>query len=220
MTKIYLVRHCEAEGNKAKIFQGTTDCDISENGAKQLEFLKERFKDIHIDAAFSSPLIRAYKTGLAAVEGKDLEIEKIDAFREMYGGIVEGVPFAQIFSEYSHLEFLWNNRPHEFAPMDGESMQQVYDRSRIALEELIRNPLYKDITILISSHGGVIRCLLCYVLFGNIERLIDTPWSNNTAVSLLICDENGIRAEYANDDSHIPEEFLPIENRIQAITHA
>ena len=40
MTKIYIVRHCEAIGNVKRIFQGSTDLDISETGAKQLEYLK------------------------------------------------------------------------------------------------------------------------------------------------------------------------------------
>ena len=46
MTKIYLVRHCESEGNKNRIFQGQHDTDISEKGAKQLSFLANRFKDV------------------------------------------------------------------------------------------------------------------------------------------------------------------------------
>ena len=49
MTKIYIVRHCEAIGNVKRIFQGSTDLDISETGAKQLEYLKKRFADIPLD---------------------------------------------------------------------------------------------------------------------------------------------------------------------------
>ena len=43
MTYIYLVRHCEAMGNHKRLFQGSTDCDISEIGAKQLmQFIQAR----------------------------------------------------------------------------------------------------------------------------------------------------------------------------------
>ena len=62
MTSIYIVRHCEALGNVMRIFQGLTDLDISENGAKQLEYLKERFSGIQLDKVYSSPLIRTRKT--------------------------------------------------------------------------------------------------------------------------------------------------------------
>ena len=37
MTEIYLVRHCEAMGNVKRLFQGSTDLDISETGEKQLK---------------------------------------------------------------------------------------------------------------------------------------------------------------------------------------
>ena len=36
LTKIYFVRHCEATGNLNRTFQGSTNTDITELGAKQL----------------------------------------------------------------------------------------------------------------------------------------------------------------------------------------
>ena len=41
-------------------------------------------------------------------------------------------------------------------------------------------------------------------------------WSDNTAVSLLIFDEKGVRAEFINDSSHVPEEFMPRSSQIDA----
>mgnify|MGYP002520493897 CR=1 FL=1 len=41
-----------------RIFQGSTDLDISPIGEKQLEYLKKRFENIHIDKIYSSPLIQ------------------------------------------------------------------------------------------------------------------------------------------------------------------
>ena len=46
MTNIYMVRHCEAMGNVKRLFQGSTDLDISETGEKQLEYLNRRFEEI------------------------------------------------------------------------------------------------------------------------------------------------------------------------------
>ena len=46
MTKIYFVRHCEALGNVMRIFQGSSDLDITEDGAKQLEYLEKRFQNL------------------------------------------------------------------------------------------------------------------------------------------------------------------------------
>ena len=63
--KIYVVRHCEAAGNKERFFQGRHDSGISGLGDIQLSFLAERFRGIHIDAIYSSPLGRARMTAEA-----------------------------------------------------------------------------------------------------------------------------------------------------------
>ena len=98
MTNIYMVRHCEAMGNVKRLFQGSTDLDISETGEKQLEYLKRRFEEIKLDRVYTSPLIRAYKTALAIIGERNLKPEINDGLREMSGGIVEGKPFKEAFN--------------------------------------------------------------------------------------------------------------------------
>lgn len=210
MVKVYFVRHCEAEGNKAKIFQGSTDCDISELGAKQLEFLKKRFENIHIDRAFSSPLIRAYKTAEAAVCGKGLEVIPLDGFTEIHGGVVEGRTFAESFEKYPELKQAWMKDIQNFAPTNGESMRQVYARAKTAFTELINDPENEGKTLLVASHGAVLKTLFCHLLFDDVERLAEVPWFDNTAVSLVVRNENGIRVEFFGDTDHLPEDCRPV----------
>ena len=216
MIKMYVVRHCEAAGNTTQVFQGSSDCEISEIGKIQLEFLKERFSSIHIDKAYSSPLKRAYKTAVAAVDGKGIKVIKDPNLSEIDGGIIEGMSFGEIFKNHAQLEYCWDNHPEDFAPEGGESMRQVYDRVWNGVLAIAKDPENDGKNILIASHGAAIRTLLCRVVLGCIERLNEMKWSDNTAVSLLIFDENGVRAEYINDSSHVPEEFMPKANRIDA----
>ena len=65
MTRVILVRHCEAQGNTDGTFQGRTDCDISGNGETQLELVALRCRNMPIDVIYSSPLKRAYRTAEA-----------------------------------------------------------------------------------------------------------------------------------------------------------
>ena len=37
ISRLIIIRHCEALGNTERVFQGRSDCDITENGACQLE---------------------------------------------------------------------------------------------------------------------------------------------------------------------------------------
>ena len=92
MTTLYLVRHCEAEGNTARVFQGSIDRDISPNGQKQLDRLAERFRDVPLAAVYSSPLLRAYKTAQAVNRYHGLPIVTDDRLKEINGGVWEGLP--------------------------------------------------------------------------------------------------------------------------------
>lgn len=213
MTYIYLVRHCEAMGNHKRLFQGSTDCDISEIGAKQLEFLKSRFSNIHLDAIYSSPLLRAQKTALAIQYNKNLEITTRKNLAELDGGIVEGRPFQEAFNEIPGLADAWNNHPQDFAPQGGEAMRDAYVRIYNEIIELA--DINRGKTIAATSHGGVLRCLMCRVLYDDITRLKDVPWCENTAVTLLkIDDSNKISIEFFNDHSHVPSEYMPKRSRI------
>lgn len=213
MTYIYLVRHCEAMGNHKRLFQGSTDSDISEIGFKQLEYLKKRFKSIHLDAVFSSPLIRAQKTAEAVAYGKDLEIITRKNLAELHGGVVEGKPFVEAFNAIPGLADAWNNHPQDFAPQGGEAMRDAY--VRIYDEVIALAHMNRDKTIVAATHGGVLRCLTCRILYNDITRLKDVPWHENTAVTLIKVDDNdNIGIEFFNDYSHVPQEYMPKRNRI------
>ncbi len=213
MTNIYLIRHCEAMGNHKRLFQGSTDCDISEIGAKQLDYLKERFKNIRLDAVYSSPLLRAQKTAQAVVYGKGLEIITRKNLAELHGGVVEGRPFQEAFNAIPGLADAWNNHPQDFAPEGGEAMRDAYVRIYDEIIALAQQNRGK--TIAATTHGGVLRCLMCRVLYYDITRLKDVPWCENTAVTLLkIDDDDKIGVEFFNDYSHVPPEYMPKRTRL------
>lgn len=213
MTYIYLIRHCEAMGNQKRLFQGSTDCDISDTGAKQLEYLAERFKGIKLDAVFSSPLIRTQKTAHAIADYKGLPVNLRENLVELHGGIVEGRPFQEAFSSIEGLADAWNNHPQDFAPQGGEPMRNAYERIYTEILDLAKQNRNK--TIAVATHGGVSRCLMCRILYNDINRLKDVPWCENTAVTLLkIDDDNKIGVEFFNDYSHVPSQYMPKRNRI------
>ncbi len=213
MTKIYLVRHCEALGNVKHIFQGVSDFDISEMGAKQLEFLTEKFKNINLNKIYSSPLIRTYKTALAIKGNKDLDIEKHNGLIEINGGFIEGKLVSETFSNHPELADAWMNHPQDFHPQDGEPMRNAYDRIYNAIIDIAHKNRGK--TVACATHGGVTRCLLCRIMFNNITELKNTPWAENTAITLLSIDENdNIKLEFYSSTEHLPEEYLPKQSRL------
>lgn len=215
MTEIYIVRHCEAMGNVKRLFQGSSDFDISETGAKQLEYLKTRFKDIILDSVYTSPLIRARKTALAVIGDRDLKPIDEKGLIELDGGIVEGKPFIETFNSIPGLADTWDNHPEDFAPEGGEKMRDAYERIWNTVKKIAAENAGK--TVACTTHGGVTRCLLCRLLKGDITKLSEMPWSENTAVSLIRFDEDlNPQVVFCNDTSHLPEGLIPKRSRLSS----
>ena len=215
MTEIYMVRHCEAMGNVMRLFQGSSDFDISETGEKQLEYLKNRFKDIKLDKVYTSPLIRARKTALAVIGDRSLEPIDEKGLIELDGGIVEGKPFKETFNSIPGLADAWDNHPEDFAPEGGEKMRDAYERIWNTVKKIAAENKGKAVAC--TTHGGVTRCLLCRLLKGDITKLKEMPWSENTAVTLIRFDDNlNPEVVFYNDTSHLPEGLIPKRSRLSS----
>lgn len=216
MTDVYLVRHCEAVGNRNRTFQGVSDCDITDLGQKQLECLSEKFKNIHLDAVYSSPLKRAYLTAAAANKYHQLPITKVQGLIEIDGGEIEGVSWVDFPQTRPDLEYAWSVEPHNFHPKGGEPMRSVFERSWKAVMDIVSENSGKS--ILIASHGCTIRNIMCNAYGRKIEQLNTVPWADNTSVSLLRFDVNKLPEIIMNNDvSHLPEGCLPAKSRITSL---
>ena len=74
MAKIYLVRHCEAEGNVTRRMQANAEALVTARGYAQCECLRRRFEGVHIDADYSSDAFRAIQTALPLAEERGLRL--------------------------------------------------------------------------------------------------------------------------------------------------
>lgn len=202
VTTLYLVRHCEAVGNISRVFQGHIDEDISENGARQLERLAERFQTIPLEALYTSPLLRAAKTAQAMNRGHGLPLQIDDRLMEINGGHWEGKPWEDLPRLYPAEWEDWNHRPWVFDPDEGEAMPHVFRRMAQVLTEIAAgNP---GRVVGVASHGCAIRNALCWAKGWPIERLNDVDWCENTAVSILEFGEDGkVKIRLENDASHL-----------------
>lgn len=202
---LYIVRHCEAAGNKERFFQGQCDGGISETGEIQLSYLAERFRDIHIDAIYSSPLTRAVRTAEAVGSYHDLPIIRDCRLMEIDGGEWEGKRWADLPSLYPREAEDWIKDPHLFCAPGGEHMADVITRMAAAITDIAHECEGK--TAAVCSHGCAIRCLDCWAQELPIERLREVEWCDNTGVMLLEMTEGKPHVVFRNDISHVPAEF-------------
>lgn len=88
MTKIYLIRHAEAEGNLYRMAHGHYNGMITNyRGYQQIDALRQRFQDVDIDAVYASDLYRTQITSRAIWLPKALPLHLEPAFREIHMGV-------------------------------------------------------------------------------------------------------------------------------------
>lgn len=213
VTEIFIVRHCETDGNAQKIFQGHIDLDINELGTKQLDALSKSFHETHLDKIFTSPLLRAKKTALAIRGNKDIPIVINEGLIELNGGAYEAKTYSQIGKEFPDFNEIWVSRPWDFAPENGEKMTDAYERIWSTVKAIAAEN--KDKRIVIVSHGGVIRCLLCKILKNDITKMCEIPFGSNTAVSLLKFEDNGkYYLDFFNNDDHLGDSLKNLNAKV------
>lgn len=207
VTVVYLIRHCEAEGNTRGVFQGSLDGGVSGNGEKQLELLSLRFRNIPLDSLYSSPLRRALETACAVNRFHNLEIRQDERLREINGGQMEGLRWDELAHLFPQQMQTWTGNPGDFCAPQGESMRQVRQRMGEALRTVVRQNPGK--TAAVVSHGCAIRNMLCLALQKPLSQLGTVPWCDNTAVSVLEYDgENAApRVRLMNDAGHLTPEI-------------
>lgn len=210
-TKIYLVRHAQAEGNVKKFFQGRIDTELSERGCKQLGYLSERFKDINYDVLYSSPMKRAVATSEAVNKYHGIDIIKNESLVEIDGGAFEGTYWDELGEKYPEESYIWRNHIDKFQAPGGESFEDVFHRMAETVTAIAEENLGK--TIVISSHGCSIRAFLCYAEFNDPSRVYDVGWADNTSVAYILYENGKFQVVYKNDVSHLPEELCsPVTN--------
>lgn len=198
MTKIYLVRHAEAEGNVYRRIHGQYDSCVTPNGLAQIAALERRFADIPVDACYASDLNRTCVTARAVYRAKALPLHTDARFRELSLGRWEDLPFGWL-ERFEAEQMYWFNHDWDAWSVEGaETYAQCAERAFAALRDAAEENEGK--TIAVFTHGCLLRCVQC-ALSG------DVPYCDNTAVSLLRYENGEFSIEYLNDSSHLSEEI-------------
>lgn len=211
MTTIYLIRHAEAEGNLYRRIHGWYDSLVTENGRRQISALTERFRDIPVDAVYSSDLFRTMNTARAVYVPKGLELRTDPGLRELKLGDWEDLPWgAARHFQRSELERFNATDPTWQAP-NGESFHQLGERmERTVRAVAARHP---GQTVALFSHGMAIRQFLARVKNIPPEQWHCVPHGDNTAVTRLSFDGERFTLELELDNSHLPENISTLASQ-------
>lgn len=206
-TTIYMVRHCESEGNACRRSHALFDGIVTRKGLRQAQVLAERFKDIPLTAIYSSDAYRSRMTAEPLAKAKGLPVQYRMMLREYTIGAWEGMAIGYTACRYPELYAHWLEAPYDHKIPGADPFALIAERGYVAIQRIAaENP---GGTVVAITHSCTLTCALTKVLGQPISYYGSIKSGDNTAVTKLEVDEDGhVEAIYINDDSHLPTELL------------
>jgi broad specificity phosphatase PhoE len=154
---IYLLRH--GETGLKDVYVGSSDVSLSAHGREELVGTCKKLSTVPFDTILCSPMKRCIQT--VAEISTQCRVEVYDFLKEIDFGRWEKKTFTEIVKSDSKLVDAWAGQPETFCFPEGESLPHFHERIATAADTLYKLP---GKTVLVVSHGGVIRHLLCQLL--------------------------------------------------------
>jgi broad specificity phosphatase PhoE len=163
MTTIYIVRHAEkAKGDFYNPQLRHQDEPISPNGRREAQELWSYFADKQISAIYISEYIRTAQT--VEYIANQLKLTPIIDIRlnEIDNGLFEGKSADELERAYPEIWQAFRQRKQDFRFPEGETGEEACCRIANVLEE---KRIAHDLrAIILVSHEGLIRLLMCHIL--------------------------------------------------------
>lgn len=203
MARITLVRHGESVWNGERRIQGNQDPALSPRGRRQADRLVAHLR-VHlarsVAAVYTSPLRRAAETAERIAAAWNLPATPDPDLREMCLGGWEGMTVAEIQAAFPGAYERWLEDPVASPAPGGEDLGELSRRTVRALERM--QAAHPGSDLILVSHGGVIKALLCVILGLDIRNLFRLK-QDNTAVSQIEQDGPVHRVLLMNDTCHL-----------------
>ena len=159
-THFFLIRHGETVWNLENRFQGQKDSPLSDKGRQQAQQLGQHFKQIDIQALYSSDLGRAIGTAEPIAASKSLPLQTMISLRERSFGIFEGRCREEARADNPKAFEAWNLGSFSEVVPGGESRQNLCERVIEGLENIAA--AHQQQSVAVVTHGGVLSSLWRY----------------------------------------------------------
>ena len=167
MTRFLLLRHAAHDWIGRGVPGRMPGVALNAQGQREAAGLVARLQSREIDAIYCSPQQRAQETAAPMATARDLPIQRADAFAEIEFGDWSGKSFQQLDLDPEWR--VWVERRSVAVPPGGETLAQVRERAMAGIEQLRR--AHPDQSVLVVSHGDVIKVVLAEVLGLSLDHL-------------------------------------------------
>ncbi len=163
--RLLLVRHGETEWNRQGRFQGQIDVPLNDKGKEQSRQASVFLKDIPIDFAVSSSMLRPKETAeLILHPHPQVELKLDDQLREISHGLWEGKFETEIEQDFPGQLQQWKTTPASVQMPEGENLQQVWERAIAAWRSVVASAGNQSPSIgLVVGHDAINKAILCHL---------------------------------------------------------
>ena len=175
----WFVRHGETQWNIEDKIQGHTDSPLTDLGLKQAQDLVEQLRGRDFKKVYTSDLPRAKTTAEIFAKELGLELEETEFLRERNFGPYEGTSKENL----SLLETL-EEKGQDFGDVGVEINKSIVERFTAFLKEKVA--MHPGESILVVTHGGVMRIMLLRLKFLNREQLQPSAIGNGAVIKLAV----------------------------------
>lgn len=189
--EIYIVRHGETVWNAKNLVQGRTDIELNENGRKLAGMTGQKLESVTFDKIYSSPLIRAYETACLIRGHRNIPIIRDDRLQELCFGINEGQNSRELLADQTNNFHTFFEQPECYiAPENGETFEQICERAKAFMTEVVENEKKETKRIMIVAHGALNKAIMCHVKQHGIEQYWEGGLQKNCGVIIINWDGN------------------------------
>lgn len=201
-TTLLLVRHGQTDWNVAGRIQGASDTPLNENGREQARRLAARLSGLAVEAVYSSDLARAAETARIVRGQRHVPLRLTTSLREIRYGEWEGKTRAEL-EEAGLARTLsrWNDGHAVPEPAGGETREQVDERVDRFLACVV--PRHEGHTIIVVSHGGTLRLMLCRLLGLSASQWGQVRQGNTALSKAVLVPGRRPRVVFMNDTAHL-----------------
>ncbi len=159
--KLILLRHGETGPEHQDRYIGHKDIPMADSGYRRIEALADLIRMAGPLRCFSSPLQRCRASAEIVSNRLDIPVQFENDLREVDFGDWEGLSFMEIAAIWPDQVSQWARLDAEFSFPGGESFVDFLRRVKRVADMLASVP---EKAVLVCTHGGIIRSLICHFL--------------------------------------------------------
>jgi broad specificity phosphatase PhoE len=199
--RVYLIRHGHTVWNgPPHRIQGPYHSDLSATGMAAARELGKQLRQP--DRIVSSPADRCLQT-VDCLFGREPDAIE-ERLVEIHLGWFCGLLATEVAERDPDAWYAWRHTPARTRPGDGETLEELQQRSVAGLNDVIAGTR-EDECVIVATHGGVLRTLVCYDRDAPLDIYPDIAMDN---LSLFMFEGESFERGGVNLRRVLPEEFI------------